>query len=251
MGRSTLNFEVPTLSISCCHKMSETQPTLQASVNPIIINLPPIDPKHEKEAILKSFPKRTMICLSILQIICGWLAFLFQVIQYIVGSYYYSGIYVVGWGIWTGIIFAASGLVGLIGAFRPSKCMMISFLVLNIISSAFTLCLIVPESIGIAYSDWYRSERANLALYCLLLIIGLAQAVVSIIAAGYSCSAVCCRQNQNYPATVIFTSDPTTANQSTFVPVALNVETPTSSERNDQNSPTNYEEVYGNKYQRF
>ena len=29
----------------------------------------------------------------------------------------------IGWGIWTGIIFAASGLVGLIGAFKPSKCM--------------------------------------------------------------------------------------------------------------------------------
>ena len=43
-----------------------------------------------------------------------------------------------------------------------------------------------------------------------------------------------CGQNQYYPATVIFASDPTTINQSTFVPVALNVETPTSSERNDQ-----------------
>jgi len=156
-----------------------------------------------------------------------------------------------GWGIWTGIIFAGFGLVGLIGAFKPSKCMMISFLVLNIISSAFTLCLIVPESFGVAHSSWSRRARDNLALYCLLLIIGLVQAVVSIVAAGYSCSAVCCRQNQNYPATVIFAPDPTTINPSTFVPVALNVETPTSSEQNDQNCPTNYEEVYGNKYQRF
>ena len=60
--------------------MSETQPTIvKADVSPIVVNLLPIDPKNEKEAILKSFPKRTMICLSILQIICGWLAFLFQV----------------------------------------------------------------------------------------------------------------------------------------------------------------------------
>ena len=94
--------------------------------------------------------------------------------------------------------------------------------------------LIVPESIGVALATDSRRDHNNLALYCLLLIIGLVQAVVSIVAAGYSCSAVCCRQNQNYPATVIFASDPTTINQSTFVPVALNVETPTSSERNDQ-----------------
>ena len=45
--------------------------------------------------------------------------------QYFVDGqgYRYSIIYVVGWGIWTGIIFAASGIVGLIGAFKPSKCM--------------------------------------------------------------------------------------------------------------------------------
>ena len=110
---------------------------------------------------------------------------------------------------------------------------MISFLVLNIISSAFTLCLIVPESIGASGPGVYYEED-SLALYCLLLIVGLAQAVVSIVAAGYSCSAVCCRQNQNYPATVIFASNPTNTNQSTFVPVPLNIETPTSSERNDQ-----------------
>ena len=63
--------------------MSETQPTLvKAAMNPIVINLPPIDPKYENEAILKSFPKRTMICLSILQIICGCLAFLSKVNSY-------------------------------------------------------------------------------------------------------------------------------------------------------------------------
>ena len=60
--------------------MSETQPTLvKAAMNPIVINLPPIDPKYENEAILKSFPKRIMVCLSIVQIICGWLVFLPQV----------------------------------------------------------------------------------------------------------------------------------------------------------------------------
>ena len=56
-----------------------SQATPQATANSIIINLPPIDPSHEKEKIKKSFPKRTMMILSILQIICGCLAVLFQV----------------------------------------------------------------------------------------------------------------------------------------------------------------------------
>ena len=38
---------------------------------------------------------------------------------------YSLGLYIIGWGIWTGIIFASSGLVGLIGAFKPSKCMLV------------------------------------------------------------------------------------------------------------------------------
>ena len=57
-----------------CFKMVRSQATPQATANPIIINLPPIDPNHEKEKIKKSFPKR-----SILQNICGCLEVFFQV----------------------------------------------------------------------------------------------------------------------------------------------------------------------------
>ena len=51
----------------------------QPAVNPIIINLPPIDPNQEREQIQKSFPKQVMMLLSILQIGCGGLVFLMQV----------------------------------------------------------------------------------------------------------------------------------------------------------------------------
>jgi hypothetical protein len=263
--------------------MSGTQTTPQTATNPIIINLPPIDPNYEKEKIQKSFPKKTMMVLSILQIICGCLAVIFQVSQYLVDDSRWGGLYEPGWGIWTGIIFAASGLVGLIGAFRPSKCMVIAFLVLNIIASLFTLCLIVPVAIGISIgstgSSYRRGDRNVLHLYCLMLIVGLVQAVTSIVAAGYSCSAICCGQNQNYPGVVIYA--PANSNQSHFAPVALNVQstnpgnfvyapTPntttdstyvdvpfntqkaTENEKNDQQDcPPNYEEANGQTYQRF
>ena len=62
--------------------MFVSQTTPQTTANPIVINLPSTDPIHEKEKIRKSFPKRTMMLLSILQIICGCLAVLFQVITY-------------------------------------------------------------------------------------------------------------------------------------------------------------------------
>ena len=64
------------------------QTTPQTVANPIVINLPPIDPNHEKEKIKKYFPKRTMMILSILQIICGCLAIIFQVLPQI--NYIYT-----------------------------------------------------------------------------------------------------------------------------------------------------------------
>ena len=64
--------------------MSQTQQRLLKSARDpiVVINLPPIDPKQEMEAILKSFPKKTMICLSVLHIICGLLSFVSQVSSY-------------------------------------------------------------------------------------------------------------------------------------------------------------------------
>merc|ERR1719158_886615 len=263
--------------------------TPQATANPIIINLPSIDPSNEKEKIKKSFPKRTMMILSILQIICGCLAVLFQVAHYFVdGRRYRYGpnIYIAGWGIWTGIIFAASGIVGLIGAFKPSKCMMIAFLVLNIIASIFaTLFLIVPESIGVAFfagSSYYEGVVNVFHLYCIMLIVGLVQALTSIVAAGYSCSAICCGENQNYPGMVIYSpslasntnqshfvpqvfqasttpeyfvnsqNNPHTATDSTFAEVSLDAQKVNENEKNEQQDcPPNYEEANGQKYQRF
>ena len=179
------------------------QPTLeQTASNPIVINLPPVDPNHERDQIKKSFPKRVMMLLSILQIVCGGLVFLLQIIQYFVERPHNNWVYIVGWGIWTGPIFAASGLVGLIAASKPSKCIVKAFLVLNIISAAFTMCLIVPIPIGIAHTahhHYYKTYGGDysvfLALHCLIFILGLVQAVTAIVASRFSCGAVCCQKS--------------------------------------------------------
>ena len=105
---------------------------------------------------------------------------------------------------------------------------MISFLVLNIISFVSTLCLVVPEFIEIIHAYNILLPRPLYILYnvlhYLMFIIGLVQAVTSIVAARYSCLAVC-GQNQNYPTTIMFADDPTTKNESNLVPLVLNVET--------------------------
>ena len=88
------------------------------------------------------------------------------------------------------------------------------------------MCLIVPESLGIAFSHYSRYDSDVWNLYWILLIIGLVQAVVSIVAAGYSCSAICCGQNQNNPGVVIYAPACNT-NQSNLTQIALNVQATT------------------------
>ena len=108
---------------------------------------------------------------------------------------------------------------------------------MNIISSVFTIFLIIPKSIGIAeinHTRYYRGHETSLAMYCMMLIIGLVQAIVAIIAAGYSCSAICCRQNPNHPGTVIYAPNPNTMTNSTFIEIPLNTPTVTENEKMDQ-----------------
>ena len=78
-----------------------------------------------------------------------------------------------------------------------------------------------------------------------MLILGLVQAVVSIVASGFSCAALCCQKKSNYPGNVIYVPNnqtfipapvafapPTNTNNQTFVPspVVLNAQTATRSE---------------------
>lgn len=179
----------------------------------------------------------------------------FQIISIFTTNYYISYA-AIGWGIWTGVVYASPGIVGLVGAFKPSKCILIAVLVMNIISSVYTICLnIIPQFIGIAISNhssrFYREYDTTLALYFMMLIIGLGQAIVAIIAAGYSCSVVCCGQKLNHPG-VIYTPNPNTITNSTFVEIPLNTPTATENGKMDQGDcPPNYEETCGTIYQRF
>ena len=69
----------PNVAVVIGDKIFQQPTSAQTAENPIIINLPLVDPNHKREQIQKSFPKRVMMLLSILQIACGGLVFLMQV----------------------------------------------------------------------------------------------------------------------------------------------------------------------------
>ena len=116
---------------------------------------------------------------------------------------------------------------------------------MNIISSVFAIFSIVPKSIEVAINGCYYRycRKYDTTLYWMMLIIGLVQAIVAIIAAGYSCSDICCGQNLNHPGTVIYAPNPNTMTNSTFVEIPLNTPTVTENEKMDQEGK-NYINLY-------
>ena len=80
-------------------------------------------------------------------------------------------------------------------------------MVLCIISSIFTVPLIVISGIGFGYELDYRSYYepypGYTACFALQMLIGLLQAVVAIVASGFSCRVVCSGNSQN-PGRVIY-----------------------------------------------
>jgi len=238
--------------------------------DPIVITLPQSnESKNEKEKIAKTFPQKIMLALSILQLICGSLAALLQIILVSLPTNSW-GVHNGGFGIWTGLVFGIAGGVGLIGAHRPSNCMVISMLVLSILSALFSLPLIVASGIGIGSTKdhirWRSDDNENvpalrvmLAIHSIMLFVGLVQAVVAITTSAFSCRTICCRKRSN-AGTVIFAPVNTNIDPR-FVSVTLNthqdpVSRPETTEQLDD-LPPDYTEVelnppeVGDKYQRF
>ena len=75
-------------------------------------------------------------------------------------------------------------------------------MVLCIISSMFTLPLIVISGIGFGETV-DRSYQGYAVCFALQMLIGLLQAVVAIVASGFSCRVVCSGKSQN-PGRVIY-----------------------------------------------
>jgi len=242
---------------------------------PVILTIPnQNNTQSDKQHILKVFPKNTILTLSIIQLVCGALAAISQIVLLgISGRYnYIAG---VGTGIWTGFFFAISGGVGLVASNRPSNCTVIAYMVLSIISALFSLPLIVLSGIGFGDGRRYRygyssgDDSVYRSFYGLQLLIGLLQGVVTIIASSFSCRAVCCGRKQ-YPGAVIFSSGTNPDQQYTQIPLnqigqivqaAVPQPPPTAEATNfvepENDKPPSYDTAAvnlpedGNRYQRF
>ncbi|XP_064620399.1 uncharacterized protein LOC135483422 [Lineus longissimus] len=108
--------------------------------------------------------------------------------------------YFVGTGVWSGIFFMASGIVGIITSKRKDNCMIISFMVLSIISAGVS-AILCGFSIAGLFIDHLEVEAGKvpkenvvqvMVVHSLVLLIGLIEGICAIVSAVICCRAVCC-----------------------------------------------------------
>ena len=92
--------------------------------NPIILNSP--QPQSETDRIKKLVSKKTIKGLSIIQMLCAGIAIITQITllgnRESLSDLYSQGIADIGAGLWTGLFFGVTGLIGLFASQKPSKC---------------------------------------------------------------------------------------------------------------------------------
>lgn len=144
------------------------------------------------------------------------------------GRFY--GFAYMGHGIWCGIFFLVAGGLGICASQRKTgnKCLIISFMIMCIFASIFAGIMLIMSSIFLGvlannlgyrcriYTDYHdyhdytynpdcgRQGTATLTLLSLLLIISVAEIVVSIWSSAICCNLVCCCKTYGTRPVVVY-----------------------------------------------
>ncbi|KAJ8023592.1 Membrane-spanning 4-domains subfamily A member 4D [Holothuria leucospilota] len=133
--------------------------------------------------------------MGILQIIFGGIELVIGVAVILVDSNYYFRQDYFGYGIWTGLFTSVTGCLGVFS--DTTKCMVVAYMVTSIITAVMSAGCCVYAIFGAVDSGFnYDEQAANVALYIILCITVLAQVVISIIGASFTCKAVCSTTGQ-------------------------------------------------------
>ncbi|XP_070540019.1 uncharacterized protein [Ptychodera flava] len=144
----------------------------------------------------KGFAHRSTAGLSICQIILGGTAVCLGIAAIVIGCQ----LAYIGTGIWCGIFFAITGIVGLVTASKKSSGMISTFMIMSISSAAIFATMLFVISVVAAtreYRCYYcSSPKGRLAVDVLLAVVAVAEAAVAIVASAICCNAVCCNKPQ-------------------------------------------------------
>jgi len=153
---------------------------------------------HEKDIVIvmdsgrqqpkDRYRKTSVKILSIMHVVCGVLSCLVGIFKIILHSSLY---YHYGEGIFCGVPFFITGILGLISLKKTSYCKITAFLVFSIISSIFGLILIILTATVMFVIMWFSGNALAIASHSCLLILGLIEVFLGIVSSGYSCHGCC------------------------------------------------------------
>jgi len=162
---------------------------------------------HSQPTVYKSYHNYHSMGLGITQIILGVLCIAFNIAAIAVGARFS----VASIGIWGGLMFIICGSFGISASKLHTKCMIVTFLVLCIISVVITIPLFIVSVIGavdIEYNQcwWYPDHDNNdyweyycrptrdaaLAMNCMLAVLAVVVAATCICGSVICCKATCC-----------------------------------------------------------
>lgn len=100
-----------------------------------------------------SYRHRRSSGLGVTQIVLGCLCILFNAVSLAIGSFY--SLSFVGHGFWCGILFIITGSFGVSAGVNKTKCKIVAYMVLCVISACFTVALLFCGIIGSIMASTY------------------------------------------------------------------------------------------------
>jgi len=175
----------------------------------IVIMQTPANDTPTKEHYRKTFPKTMVMALSIFSIIAGSVSMITQIVLICMRDHRYGFVYI-SQGIWCGVWYIVTGAIGAAAAKSPSRCSVITLMVLSIISASMTIPNVVLDGIGLGIhaNSYRRSYGDQTGLFAFMLFIGMMAGIASIVLSALTCRTSCCSTVKT-PGTVIY--NPATA----------------------------------------
>ena len=93
-------------------------------------------------------------------------------------------------GIFCGIVFMVTGLIGFLSLRKTTYCKISAFLVLSIFSCMFGFIMAVT-TLGLMHRAVYKDFAPAIAAHYMLLAAGLMELLLGVLSASFSCSACC------------------------------------------------------------
>jgi len=149
--------------------------------------------ENNSKAPKERYKKKAVKILSILHIMSGCLAVSVAGFMLILKSGYQQNeepFLTVGEGLFCGLIFVITGIIGLNSIKRTTYCKITASLVLSVFSSLSGFIMIV---ISLATMQWslYKGYSPGIVCHILLIICGLFELVLGVVTSSFSCHACC------------------------------------------------------------